>query len=139
MKISKKIFFRNHPKRTAWKNGTESNINVSILRKECPYSSINKLRDCVKRKLYLQKDEFSLTGKVNGGDGTFWDLKYRGGFFGMCHTFHYPDPIGTDITEDLVVIKFDHKLSYYVYIHDPNFFLPTYNPSTFPRELPNIS
>ena len=115
---------------------------MSILRKECPYSSIKKLRDCVKGKLYLHKDEFSLTGKVgneNGGDGTFWDLKYRGGFFGMCHTFHYPDPIGTDILEDPVIIKFDQKLSYYVYIHDPNFFLPTYNPSTFPRELPNIS
>ena len=96
----------------------------------------------MKGKLYLHKDEFSLTGKVGrkaGGNDIYWDLKYRGGFFGMCHIFHYPNPIGTDIMEDPVVIKFDQKLSYYVFIHDPNFFLPTYNPSSFPRELPNIS
>ena len=108
------------------------------MERECNYSSIENITQCLKKKLYHRKEEFSLNGKVGNDNGGDWDLNYRGGFFGMCHTFHYPDPIGTDITEDLVVIKFDQKLSYYVYIHAPDFFLPTYNPSTFPRELPNI-
>ena len=129
-----------HPKRTAWKNGTaDSSIyNIGkILRKECAFGSLRQFMACLNRKLYHKKDEFSLTGSV-GRREMSWKLRYSGAFFGMCYTGHYSEPIGTDMREDAVVIKFNQMLSYFVFIHDPNFFLPTLNPSTFPRKLPNI-
>jgi len=129
--------FRRYPNRTAWKNGIgslEKDI-AKILKKECPSKSKDQFMACLKAKLYHRRDEISLKAWVRRNLAKNWDLRYRGGFFGICHTFHYPDPVGTEITEDPVEIKFDQKLSYYVFIHDPNFFLPTYNPSTFPSTI----
>ena len=140
-RITKTHIFRRYPKRTAWKNGIgslEKDI-AKILKNECPSKSKDQFMACLKAKLYHRRDEISLKAWVGRNRAKNWDLRYRGGFFGICHTFHYPDPVGTEITEDPVEIKFDQKLSYYIFIHDSNFFLPTYNPSTFPRELPNTS
>ena len=125
------------PGKTAWKDGTASQIRpYNILKLECPKPSFDDLMDCVGRKLYNRRGEFDLTGAVSGTDleskNVTWDMKYMGGAFGACHTFHYPYPTGTDPVKDSVQVKFDQKLSYNVYIHDPDFFLPTPNPSSFP-------
>ena len=106
-----------------------------ILKLECPNPVFNDLIDCVGKKLYSLRGEFGLTGEVStdlDGKNATWDMKYRGGLRGACHTFHYLHPTGTDPLKDNVQIKFNQRLSYSVYIHDPHFFLPTTNPSTFP-------
>ena len=91
--------------------------------------------DCIRQKLYHQGDEFELEGVVLrdlDGTNSSWEVKYRGGAYGACHTFHYPHPTGTNPEEDGGFVKFSEKLSYNVYLHDPKFFHPTANPSTFP-------
>ena len=123
--------------KTAWKDGTASQIQpYDILKLECPKPSFDDLIDCVGRKTYNQRGELDLSGEVSGtdleGPNVTWDMKYSGGGFGTCHTFHYPYPTGTDPVKDNVQVRFSQKLSYNVYIHDPDFFLPTPNPSTFP-------
>ena len=92
--------------------------------------------DCIRDKLYHNSEDFNMVGVVLRdlvGEKTSWEVEYRGGAYGACHTFHYPHPTGTDPVEDGGFIKFSENLSYNVYIHDPDFFLPTENPSTFPR------
>merc|ERR1712038_720451 len=64
--------FRNHPNRTAWKNGSlvsKSSIRGSIMERECNYSSIENITKCLKKKLYHRKEEFSLNGKVGNDNG----------------------------------------------------------------------
>ena len=127
---------RARPRRTAWINGTASPLEpYEILKLECPNPVFEDLIDCVGRKLYSSRGEFDLSGEVAtdlDGKNETWEMKYRGGAFGACHTFHYPHPTGTDPVKDNVQITFSERLSYTVYIHDPHFFLPTNNPSTFP-------
>ena len=130
------FIFRNNPKRTAWIDGTApQNRPYDILKRECPKPDLADLLDCVDRKLYSSKTNFGLKSRLGpalDAKNKTWDVKYRGGIFGVCHTFHYPHPTLTNPLEDGVQIEFDEKLSYNVYIHDPHFFLPTPNPSTFP-------
>ena len=128
--------YRDSPIKSAWKNGTATQFKpYDILEKECPYSTPSQLMDCVRQKLYHQGDEFELEGVVLrdlDGANSSWEVKYRGGAYGACHTFHYPHPTGTNPEEDGGFVKFSEKLSYNVYLHDPKFFHPTANPSTFP-------
>ena len=124
---------RDRPKKSAWINGTAKPLEpYKILQRECPFSSFSDLIRCVGLKLYHDGDEFDLKADLNGKEKAKWEMKYRGGLLGACHTFHYPHPTGTDPVSDAVQIRFHERLSYNVYIHDPHFFLPTINPSTFP-------
>ena len=71
--------------------------------------------DCIRQKLYHQGDEFELEGVVLrdlDGTNSSWEVKYRGGAYGACHTFHYPHPTGTDTEEDGGFVKFSEELSY---------------------------
>ena len=135
--LTQHFSYRNVPKKSPWKNATATLTKpYDVLRKECSYKSFAELMRCMEEKLYIQRDEIELTGTLASdlpGKNTTWDLKYRGGAFGTCHTFHYPFPTGTNPEKDAVDIKFSEKLSFNVYIHDPDFFMPTSNPSTFPR------
>ena len=127
---------RDRPKKSAWINGSASPLEpYTILKSECPSPVFADLIDCVGQRLHSLRGEFGLTGDVatdvDGKEAT-WEMKYRGGLQGACHTFHYPHPTGTNPLNDNVQIKFNQRLSYKVYIHDQHFFLPTTNPSTFP-------
>ena len=52
---------------------------------------------------------------------------------GTCLNLIYPHPIGTNHQNEAFVIKLNPNISYDIFIHDPLFFWPTFNPSAIPN------
>ena len=48
------------------------------------------------------------------------------------HTLIYKKPIGIDLREESLMFNLNNNLSYFIFLHEPDFFLVTYNPVTMP-------
>ena len=132
--------------RTAWKNGTATLAEpFSILSTECNGSSADQTIECISAKSYRRKEVIrsvdiikNIPGSAGqhwttlNSSGSDWSSRYQGGALGVCHTLDYPHPVGTNSITDSVTVKIIPDVAYDIFIHDPDFFLPTINPSTFP-------
>ena len=49
-----------------------------------------------------------------------------------CHTLVYTKLIGIDLREESLMFNLNKNLSYFIFLHEPDFFLLTYNPVTMP-------
>ena len=132
--------------RTAWKNGTATLADpISILPTECNVSSAAETIECISAKTYGRNEVIRTVDIIKhipgntgqhwttlNSSGNDWSSRYEGGALGVCHTLHYPHPVGTNSLTDSVTVKILPDVAYDIFIHDPDFFLPTINPSTFP-------
>ena len=132
--------------RTAWRNGTATLANpFSILPTECNVTSADETIECISSKTYDRKEVIRAVDIIKhipgntgqhwttlNSSGNDWSSRYEGGALGVCHTLHYPHPVGTNSLTDSVTVKIIPDVAYDIFIHDPHFFFPTINPSTFP-------
>ena len=59
-----------------------------------------------------------------------WDVSAA--IDGRCFTLNYDQMLSIDISVDSLVFNLDEKMTYYLFLHQPSFFLLTYNPLTMP-------
>ena len=65
-------------------------------------------------------------------NNTIWSSEMATVYYGMCHTFLYPDKITN--TEEFVFYLYP-GLNYRVFVHDPRYYMIGFNPLTTPRIL----
>ena len=51
----------------------------------------------------------------------------------------YTKPIGIDLREESLMFNLNPDLSYFIFLHEPDFFLLTYNPVTLPSTDTTLS
>ena len=51
----------------------------------------------------------------------------------------YTKPIGIDLREESLMFNLNKNLSYFIFLHEPDFFLLTYNPVTLPSTDTTLS
>ena len=99
---------------------------------------------CVREKTFDLKDAvlFAQHGAkefVNLGRPEFWTWDITTAFVGKCFTLNYDQDMGTDVLKDTIAFSLNESLIYSIIIHDPNFGMPAFNPSTLPSIKTTIS
>ena len=88
---------------------------------------------CIEEKTYMEIEQvvYSISAENDVIDKSDLNLKiqYAGGVRGTCHTLTYKKPIGTNLYKDSFQMKLNPKISFDIFLHDPVFFWPTFNPS----------
>ena len=77
----------------------------------------------------------ALMMKQNLSSSSFWISDLTVGMAGRCYTLNYSQAIGSDIEDDTLSFNLDPKLTYRYFIHQPHFFLQTWNPLTMPMPM----
>ena len=120
--------------RTPWRNYRATmDRPEEILAKECNISSGIEMLACIEEKTYMEIEQvvYSISAENEVIDKSDLNLKiqYAGGVRGTCHTLTYKKPIGTNLYKDSFQMKLNPKISFDIFLHDPVFFWPTFNPS----------
>ena len=114
-----------------WKSGSNVSLAVkSVYDTACSRLNGEKLINCVNNFTY-SLDEIMVSKLKNKKDNVSSDITWA--HHGMCHTFMKSDRIGSQTTTThRDYPRFNSKLKYQVFIHDPDFFFPTRNPKAHP-------
>ena len=99
---------------------------------------------CVDEKTFDLKESVlrgrhGTANKANLSSPEFWTWDITTAFVGRCFSLNYEQQLGTDVLKDLISFDLNETLTYSIIIHDPNFGLPTFNPSTLPSIKTTIS
>lgn len=125
--------------KSAWRNGTATiNEPFDILARECNKSSSTELLECIASKTFnaydfIQGIDITSEYDRNGTQTWMGTNQFTGGPFGVCFTFLYPYPIGTNPYNDRVSFELVLGFGVNLFIHDPMFFGISTNPGTFPH------
>ena len=65
-------------------------------------------------------------------DPDLWVTEVTAALQGRCYTLNYTEPLKTDPSVDGLLFNFDPALTYYAFIHQPGFFLFSFNPLSLP-------
>ena len=120
--------------RTPWRNANATmDRPEDILAKECNISSGIEMWACIEEKTYMDIEQvvYSVSDKnyVIDKSELDYELQYAGGVRGTCHTLTYRKSIGTNLYKDSFQMKLNPNISFDIFLHDPVFFWPTFNPS----------
>ena len=111
----------------------------------CPEANTAEaFESCIKEKTFDLKETVirglhGAVGSVNLSSPEFWTWDLTTAFVGRCFSLNYDQEMGTDILRDPIGFDLNETLTYSIIIHDPNFGLPTFNPSTLPSLKTTIS
>ena len=61
-----------------------------------------------------------------------WTWDVSAAIDGRCFTLNFDQPLSIDISVDSLVFNLDENMTYYLFLHQPHFFILTYNPLTMP-------
>ena len=64
---------------------------------------------------------------------SMWNSKMATVYYGMCHTFLYPDKLEADMINDGLLFFLEPTINYRIIFHDPKFYHMVSNTFTFPR------
>ena len=113
-----------------WKNVSDYNSSESQILQHCKETkSFEEALDCIDNETYNLTETVPMSYSGNSIiNSSSWinDVSYS--LFGKCHTLNNSVSLGSSYW----YFKLDPSLSYFVAIHDPNFFMFTPNPATIP-------
>lgn len=99
----------------------------------CPGANRSQdFEDCVKGETFNNsaKAQQGITGDFLSPDLWTWDVSAA--IDGRCFTFNFDQLLSIDISVDSLVFSLDENMTYYLFLHQPDFFILTYNPLTIP-------
>ena len=129
-----------------WKNSntsTEAGFKVNCEKA----NSAEKFWNCLEEKTYnFSEIVLSATHglpdfpdrkvKNLSDEKQFWKWSTPNRQLGKCHTLLYEQPLQIDMTDDAIVINLSSPELYYtVYLHDPDFFMTSFNPFAMPMSI----
>ena len=90
-------------------------------------------QDCV------EQETFNNSAKAQRGVGfqrfinpSLWTWDVTAAIDGRCFTLNFDEPLTIDLSVDSLVFNLEEDMVYYLFIHQPDFFILTYNPLTMP-------
>ena len=90
-------------------------------------------QDCV------EQETFNNSAKAQRGvgfqrfvDPSLWTWDVTAAIDGRCFTLNFDEPLTIDLSVDSLVFNLEEDMVYYLFIHQPDFFILTYNPLTMP-------
>ena len=63
---------------------------------------------------------------------SLWTWDVTAAIDGRCFTLNFDQPLTIDLSVDSLVFNLEEDMVYYLFIHQPDFFILTYNPLTMP-------
>ena len=80
------------------------------------------------------KDSFyDLTLVKNLMKESLWNKTVHTVFLGMCHTFQFPEKVGSQSYVNSFTFALNPNLSYQIYLYDPKYYYIVVNPTVSPR------
>ena len=91
-----------------------------------------KFQGCVERETFNNsaKARQGIAGNFLPPAAWTWDV--TAAIDGRCFTLNFEQLLSIDISVDSLVFDLDEEMTYYLFLHQPDFFLVTYNPLTMP-------
>ena len=122
-----------------------SNPDNQSYTRYCPQADTTEaFESCVDKKTFdlteaVLSGQHGFENSKNLSSPLFWTWDVTTAFVGKCFSLNYDQDLGTNVLKDLIVFDLNETLAYSIVIHDPNFGLPTFNPSTLPSIKTTIS
>ena len=112
-------------------------IFCSALMEHCRFcagaNTSQGFQDCV------EQETFNNSAKAQRGvgfqrfvDPSLWTWDVTAAIDGRCFTLNFDEPLTIDLSVDSLVFNLEEDMVYYLFIHQPDFFILTYNPLTMP-------
>ena len=127
---------------TGWKNGTVDSTGgwSNFLSRECNATTAADIYTCIADKTYNREETILETniyqsGRLENPSNVIWKTELTTTFLGNCFTLDYTKPMGTTFLRDRAEFVLNSNLSYFVFLHDPHYFLVNLNALTFGKSM----
>ena len=126
-----------------WKNATDMNVTQNLRRRcdKLPTTSEGFL-SCIEDKTYDLRETIEgarhgyLPPNKNLSNSEFWSWDMSVSVAGRCYTINYNQSLpGLDVLEDGIFFDLNKNLLYMIFLHQPKFFIITYNGMTMPTTM----
>ena len=114
---------------SGWKNGKPG--KPVRVQNACNGKTVEQVEDCIDEETYSLEEILVFFQPLD--HPVMWKSDITSQEFGKCHTLHYPFAVGTNPSKGSVSFFLNSTLKYIVFIHDPDYFLPTGNPMAVPH------
>ena len=118
---------------TGWK-GDVHNITSfgDVLRHTCQMKTDN-ITACIEQETFSQTEVIpkvvkGWTKKESLMNPDFWQDDFRVTWRGRCYRLLYPQKVSKEVDTDAIFFLFNGNHSYWIDIHDPNYYIMNYNP-----------
>ena len=99
----------------------------------CPGAKTSEeFKDCIEIETFNNSATARQGIAGNHLNPSAWTWDVTAAIDGRCFTLNFDQLLSIDISVDSLVFDLDKKMTYYLFLHQPDFFLVTYNPLTMP-------
>ena len=108
--------------------------------RECNATTAADIYRCIEVKTYNREETILETniyqnGRLEDPSNVIWKTELTTTFLGNCFTLDYTKPMGTTFARDRAELVLNSNLSYFVFLHDPNYFFVNINALTFGKSM----
>lgn len=125
-----------------WKNWTMDEELANILGRVCQGKNATDIFECVLQRTYTIDEVIDLKNGTFGMEWKFWESTLKVPVWGVCHTYLNPVRLCIDFNDNCqagVYIHLFPQFSYEIFLHDPDYFLLSANPLSFPHTKVDVS
>ena len=123
---------------SGWKNGSVDSTSgwENFLSRECNATTPEDIYTCMAAKTYNREETVLETniyrnGRLEDASNVIWKTELTTTWLGNCFRLDYIKPMGTTYAMDRANFVLNSNLSYWVFLHDPDYFFVNLNGNTF--------
>ena len=127
------------PGASGWRSGNAKSVFWDVLKHQCQGYALNDAQTCIEKETYrlseiitdswLENPETPSLQKHSLMREEYWTEDFTLTWPGMCFTLNATKGRGMN---NLIHLFLNVNLTFIVFVHDPSYFLYTYNPQAIP-------